>query len=231
MKKQKKHRQKIIRHLVGIIVGLVIIPAVIFLITTYIVQSDDDKTIDKVDKSNVLILVMDAWDEFPWANVNDNMESEQIEKMNEWIDWWETDVFEVTNEKIAPLLRFARENGVEIVFSNMVELGWNYTIAPELEHKKFNEPIINLTDDLDAYMRGKGLDTILYAGFATNNCILGKPTGMKIMHEIGYSVILIRDCSLSGAHQVLTDEEAINYIEELGSITTSEEMFERLGND
>lgn len=193
------------------------------------INNDAVKGVDDIDKGKSMILVMDTWEEFPWKIDMENATEEAIEQYETWVEWWDTDVKQIMREIIAPLLKYARENGITIVFSNMVEEGWNSTIDSSLGHKIYNEPIINLTGDLVAYMKGKKLDTILYVGFATNNCILGKPTGMKAMNELGYDVVLLKDCSLSGAYQSLTDVEALALADEYGLITTSDEVIEHFG--
>lgn len=182
------------------------------------------------ESTDIVIVVMDAWAVFPWK-MEDAQTAEDEIKIRTWIDWWENDVQDNIKTVMVPFLSWARENGVAIVFSNMVEVGWDSSLSPLVEQEKYNEPIINLTDDLDVFLKGKGINIIYYIGHATNNCILGKPTGMKAMAAIGYEVILVGDGSLSGEYQGLTNEEALAMAEDLGSITTSKEIMRLYGEN
>ena len=186
----------------------------------------------KPDKDDIAILVMDTWQTFPHKEEN-AVNAEAIVKIIEWNRWWYNDVQEVVETKIVPLLEWAREQDVVIVYSNLGEqgAGWDTTLNPLLEQDKYNEPIINGTGELDQYLKDKGIDKIYYCGFAINNCILGKPTGMKAMRETGYEVNLIQDASLSGEYQVLTHEEALEYMDkELDAgFTTVEKLEKKFG--
>jgi nicotinamidase-related amidase len=77
---------------------------------------------------------------------------------------------------------------------------------------------------LDAYLKGKEIHTIYYAGYATNNCVWGNPTGIKAMSELGYNVVLIEDASLSGAYQLLSHEQVLEKIQKVGGLTTVNEV-------
>lgn len=175
---------------------------------------------------NVSIVVMDAWETFPWK-LEEAESDEAREKVQTWNDWWYGDVQENLENKVVPFLTWARENDITIVFSNMVNEGWDNSLNPILRQEIYNEPIINLASDLDAYLEAREVKTIYYVGYATNNCVWGKPTGMKAMSELGYKVILVEDCSLSGAYQNWTHEETLAHIMEIGGITTSEEVIAR----
>ena len=193
--------------------------------------SNDNKTIKDVEKNDVVIVFMDVWEEFPWNYENaellalqENISVEEAkDRIEVWLDWWENEVAVNIQEKIIPLLEFARSNDIEIVFSRNYE-----RLSHDLKNLSYREPIINLTDDLDAYLKGKGIDTIIYAGYALNNCILGNPTGVRAMAGLKYNVIVIRDATLTGAYQFVSEEEAIAEIEQVGSFTTVSEVMAEL---
>ncbi|MFA5300772.1 MAG: isochorismatase family protein [Lutibacter sp.] len=186
--------------------------------------------INATNKDNVCILFMDVWNELPWSydRVDELMELQNIDeneakhRIDVWLEWWNKDVAVHSKNVIVPLLKFVRENNLEIIFSrNGVDL------LPELENLIYKEPIINLSDDLDAYLKGKGLKTIYYAGYATNNCVWGNSTGMKNMAWLGYNVILIKDASLPIPYQVLTYEEVLVEISKVGEFITVKEFMEK----
>lgn len=168
---------------------------------------------------------MDVWAKFPHdpASYEDPEAQQEIEDLNEW---WYGDVQEVVEDKIVPFVDWARGMGIPMVFSNMVDQDWDYEINPLLKWRVYNEPIINRTNDLDVYLKAYNVKTIYYVGFATNNCIIGKPTGIKAMSKLGYDVVLLQDASLSGDYQILTHEQAINAIvnEYHGKLSTTEEV-------
>lgn len=168
--------------------------------------------------SEFVILAMDAWNEHPYKpdDVADPDDKAIIQGYNEWFD---SDVLPNLRDKLVPMLDFARQNDIAVVFSQN-----GYPLSTELDTLEFGEPIINHTEDLDAYLRGRGITTIMYTGYATNVCILGRPTGIRAMSELGYNIVLIKDCSVPLPGYDLTYEEALDEIEQLGSITTSDEV-------
>lgn len=49
----------------------------------------------------------------------------------------------------------------------------------------------------DRILRERGIVNLIYAGFATNLCILDSPAAMKEMNAFGYRCLLIRECTLA----------------------------------
>ena len=179
-------------------------------------------------KYEIVILVMDVWKTLP-HEVQPTTDVEDAVKIIEWNRWWYNDVEKVVEDKIVPLLEWARGKNIKIVFSNLGYPNWDVTLNPLLEQDKYNEPIINQTSDLDNYLKSKEIDKIYYCGFAINNCILGKPTGMRRMYDLGYEVNLIEDAALSSEYQAITHEEAIEFmIKNLETGFTTVEDFERI---
>jgi len=54
-----------------------------------------------------------------------------------------------------------------------------------------------ITDDreLNIILQKHHVETVFYVGFATDICILDRPYGIKKMHDLGYQIILLRDCT------------------------------------
>jgi len=67
---------------------------------------------------------------------------------------------------------------------------------PEVVAPKPGEPIVHQTDQFDRILRERGIVNLIYAGFATDMCILNAPGGMGPMFGLGYRVVLIRDATI-----------------------------------
>ena len=96
--------------------------------------------------------------------------------------------------KLLPLVESARKHGIQIV---------------HCPHGKSPHPLVRpLTTELvlDGHgektrlvqaLRQKGIRRLLYAGYASNMCMLTRPVGIIEMSRKGYDVIFVRDASLA----------------------------------
>jgi nicotinamidase-related amidase len=75
--------------------------------------------------------------------------------------------------------------------SGLAEMDIPEIVAPEPE-----EPIVHQTAQFDRVLRERGIVNLIYAGFATDMCILNAPGGMGPMFGQGYRVILVRDATI-----------------------------------
>lgn len=75
--------------------------------------------------------------------------------------------------------------------SGLATMDFPDVVAPEP-----GEPIAHQTRQFDRILRERGIVNLIYAGFATDMCILNAPGGMGPMFGLGYNVILIRDATL-----------------------------------
>ncbi len=75
--------------------------------------------------------------------------------------------------------------------SGLAEMDFPDVVAPEP-----GEPIVHQTAQFDRILRERGIVNLVYAGFATDMCILNAPGGMGPMFGLGYRVILIRDATI-----------------------------------
>ena len=92
------------------------------------------------------------------------------------------------------------------------------------------EPVIVTTEEMDLFCREQGIINLIYAGFATNLCILDSDAAMKPMRRLGYRCILLRECTLAVEHHDTLDEmlntrTAIRYIETWVGYTASLQDF------
>lgn len=159
----------------------------------------------ELDLNRTALILIDVWQEHPnegWMErAKKNMES-----------------------KIAPLLQLAREHGMTVIHAP-----YHHQIA-ELAKPLPDEFVVdshNLIDDnveLDRYLRARNIKTLIYAGYASNECILYRPTGIIKMKELGYSIILLRDCTIAIETPESLDGEwanrmAINTVERQFGVT------------
>ena len=59
-----------------------------------------------------------------------------------------------------------------------------------------NEELLETGDQLHELCEKRGIVHLIYAGFATNWCILGRNYGMRAMAARGYNLILLRDATM-----------------------------------
>jgi nicotinamidase-related amidase len=114
--------------------------------------------------------------------------------------------------------------------------GWKHLDAPAPVKPKEGETMIVATDQFDAWLRGKGIDTLIYTGFATNLCVLDAPAGMKPMAGLGYRCVILREATLAVefpdtmAERTCT-QVALRYIESWVGYTASVQEFLRACNN
>lgn len=59
-----------------------------------------------------------------------------------------------------------------------------------------NEPLVFYSDALDDNLRGRGVETLIYTGFATDMCLLGAEGGARAMLHRGYRCVVMRDATV-----------------------------------
>ncbi|HZO88455.1 MAG TPA: cysteine hydrolase family protein [Chthonomonadaceae bacterium] len=104
--------------------------------------------------------------------------------------------------------------------------GWKQLDAPGPAKPLDTEPVVVATDQFDAWLREKGIDTLIYTGFATNLCILDAPAGMKPMAGLGYRCVLLREATLAvefpeTMQERIHTQTALRYIEAWVGYTAS----------
>jgi nicotinamidase-related amidase len=97
-----------------------------------------------------------------------------------------------------------------------------------------NETVIVTTPQWDAWLREKGIDTLIYVGFCTNLCILDAPGGMRLMAPLGYRCIILREATLAvefpdTLEQRLNTQTSLRFIEAWVGYTASSEDFFKAG--
>ncbi len=77
------------------------------------------------------------------------------------------------------------------VFEDIIE---NRRIIPEVEPRDGDFVIVN-GDQLHRLLSHRKILHLFYAGFAANMCVPFRDYGTRAMHNRGYEIILIRDCT------------------------------------
>jgi len=58
------------------------------------------------------------------------------------------------------------------------------------------EPLVYQTQQTDRVLRRHGIENLIYAGFATDICVLRAPGGIEPMAPLGYRMLLARDATI-----------------------------------
>ncbi len=173
------------------------------------------------DINNAALVVIDAWDDSSFRNCNPS--GQQVKRF-----------IRHRKDKLLPLIELARRHKI-----NIVHASHENDIADEVEPRD-NEYIVDSfnmtydTQELDNYLKLHKIRYLFYAGYASNYCLLARPTGIIKMREFGYNIIVVRDCvlafelpaTLKGEY---ANEVAINMVEaQWGHSTTAKQLEEAL---
>ena len=108
--------------------------------------------------------------------------------------------------KIVPLLDLARKHNMTIIHA---------PTSHEISNKASpidGELVESYPDKLKRYLEQNNISTLIYAGYASNMCLLTKPAGMFNMARLGYNIILLRDCTIAFELPNTLESEFSNYI-------------------
>lgn len=164
-----------------------------------------------LDLDKTAIIVIDAWAYHP----NDGCLKRVQENMS---------------SKLKPLLDLARYHNMIII---QAPSGQEIADIVKPLPGEFIVDSKNEVDDIteiDRYLQAHHITTLLYAGYASNHCVLNRPTGIFTMHQIGYDIVLVRDCTIAFEMPETLDSEAanlviINLIEnQFGATTTLDDL-------
>jgi len=102
-------------------------------------------------------------------------------------------------------------------------------IVPEIAPQP-DDFVIGTGAQLHRLCRDRGILHLIFAGFATNMCVLYRDYGTRAMQQRGYNVILLRDCTtaIEAAHTLegegLTQWSILEIEMIVGTTTTSDEI-------
>lgn len=137
--------------------------------------------------SHTAIVLMDPWEYHPndgWLARSQNM----------------------TVEKIVPLLELARQYGMPVIYTpNGQEISPLVAPLP-------GEAVCQTKDEFLQYVTDNEITTLIYAGNASNWCVMWRHMGMIEMHFAGYTTMLLRDCTIAFETPESLDGEWANKI-------------------
>lgn len=130
-----------------------------------------------------------------------------------------------TTQKLLPLLKLARKNGMT-VFHAPHRRAIATSMRPLEGEINLDHARLATTESFHRFLHNMGINTLLYAGYASNWCVLNRPVGIIRMSQLGYSIILIRDCTIAFETPETLDGEwankvTINTIETQWGMTTT----------
>jgi nicotinamidase-related amidase len=147
-----------------------------------------------------------------------------------------------TPKSIWPPTEFRHRSGEYTVFrgprSQPPGIGahWNpiadqLSISPLIDVLK-EEYVIATGQQLHDLLTQKGILHLIYVGFATNWCVLGRDYGIRAMSGRGYNIILLREATTGvefpdTVNQLFTTEIAIREVEQQYGFTASKKDFLR----
>lgn len=139
-----------------------------------------------------------------------------------------------------PPVAFRRRDGVYGVYAGPrnqppgIALHWD-----TLKHRLAMSPVIEVREDdvvvatgaqLHRVLAERGILHLMYVGFATNWCILGRDYGIRAMAMRAYNIILLRDCTTGVEFpdtlaDCLVTEIAVREVEQQFGFSASNEDF------
>ena len=115
-----------------------------------------------------------------------------------------------------------------------IGIHWNklasqLSMSPAIDVKE-DEFVIATGQQLHELMEERGILHLLYAGFATNWCVLGRDYGIRSMSRYGYNIILLRDATTGVEfpdtyENLFTTEIAIREVEQQYGFSASNADF------
>ncbi len=180
----------------------------------------------ELNLNETALIIIDAW------NYEDSL--------NEGL--WKRTQSNIDN-KLIPLVDIFRSYDILIIYilhsrelSKSIEpLDNEYVLTTSA--KKSYESQKKAQEDLKKILEIHNINTLLYAGYCTNICLMFRPTGIIAMHEFGYPTILIRDCTIALETKETMNGEwmkrvSTNIIEiNCGPSTTSNDIRKALSGD
>ena len=144
------------------------------------------------------------------------------------------------SEPIWPPTEFRHRYGEYIVFRGPrsqppgIGVHWNpiadqLSISPLIDVLQ-EEDVIATGPQLHDLLAQKGILHLVYVGFATNWCVLGRDYGIRAMSSRGYNIILLREATTGvefpdTLDQLFTTEIAIREVEQQYGFTASKKDF------
>ena len=125
------------------------------------------------------LILMDVWD----SSVNDGF-AKRLEQN--------------IVEKLFPAVTYARSVGINIIHSPHLTNG-KHKIHPLCTPIPGEKVVDGATEqqDLEDFLISKNIQYVFYVGYASNMCLLMRPTGIPELVHMGFRTVFIRDASLA----------------------------------
>ena len=160
-------------------------------------------TVCQLDLSRTALVLIDVWESYDGGM---NKRTQGNIKSNLW-----------------PLLKLARENNLKIIHaSHGGEIAKSCTpVVGEFIVDYRDYPLFD-RERLDEYLTTHGITTLLYAGYHLDECMIKRRVAIVPMHDLGYEIILVRDCTIADEKKGNSIKRRILYsVGRLGIETTT----------
>jgi len=131
----------------------------------------------EVDLKTTALVLIDVWSDHP-------------------NDGWMKRARQLTADKLVPLITLARRHDM-MVFHAPHDRPIAADMQPQKGEINLDDAGIADTQGFHRYLQAQGVNTLIYAGYSSNVCVLHRPVGIIWMKQKGYNVILIRDCTIA----------------------------------
>lgn len=125
------------------------------------------------------------------------------------IKGWQTRANANITEQIAPLVAACREHQILVVHAAHGE-GEHPLVRPAAGDLVIEGPTEQ--SELTRVLKNRGIQYLFYSGYASNMCILGRPTGIFEMQKLGYDIVFVRDASLAIEAPEFLDQEMTHQV-------------------
>ena len=164
-------------------------------------RAEDTYHLDRtIDPEKTAIVIMD-----PWVDM-------AAEHLNEYYG-------QITESHVLPLVSKALDRGhPAIVLTNSpAAVTYNTNIHPGLEALAAQENLKilyhqNMGDDqFAAYLRNEGINALIYTGFASNMCVIGRPMGLISMVRHGFKLYFVPEASAAVEYPDTWETQSIHH--------------------
>lgn len=178
-------------------------------------QLRHEHTVRQLDVDKIALILIDVWEFY-----DDGMQERTQKNIN---------------FKLVPLLELARKHNIIIIHaSHEGEINKKCNPLPgEFVIGSVGSSIDGTSRiRLNRYLDTHNITTLLYAGYYADGCLIKRQTGIIPMHELGYEIILVRDCTIAQETNDTLKRESIKekVVDEIerffGSTTTLKDLQE-----
>jgi hypothetical protein len=153
-----------------------------------------------LDVSETALFLIDPWAQHP----NDGVDKRVADNIN---------------TRLVPLLRIARTHRLRTIYLPHAHR-ISTAVAPQPgevvifggeDYKAYEQTYYQQLCDLLDFLEENKVRNLIYAGYATNRCVLHRPAGIIRMAQRGYNCILLRDCTAAIETPQTLDGEWIKF--------------------